>query len=450
MVTRYERCIAEGKYTTVSPGEVCTLAVGSALGVMDPVNYFKNDAGLEDLMTYNTEKDESENRSTEICSYTSNARLAYKSCTLQGGVGFTRKLSDPSQCITFSCPPGFEGSGSTCKKPLEDFTISKLARCDERWYDWFMLPNYHLGNKYFNPKPGQCYKPCPDYYVPQYATDPVDDTTAGPNIKERPDRCVARNDYMSGKYEKGSDYCPLAWIHRLTAFPSTVREDYMKKLDEYAESKRSEGSTNDYYVKMRDTANVESDGIAKEAASILENITIPSETQVQACRGLNTPERLSKAYDVCARLAEDDTWYTDKLESEIGDNEVKRVAKTKMLKQACNAIFCSPTDNANEEIGKVQVCSQIVGEVEVPPEQEEKDRDPPYVDGGKAYFNGSLATAFSLVMIAIFGTMFVLLMIYFLWPKVLVPLARFIYNLFSRYKWKRNKISEIKANLKAT
>lgn len=450
MVTKYERCIAEGKYKTISPGEVCTLSVGSTLGVMDPVNYFKNNTGYEDVMTYNSEKDESENRSSQICSYTSNANFAYASCSVQGGVGFTRKLSDPSQCVTFSCPPGFEGSGSTCKKPLEDFAISKLARCDERWYDWFMVPNYHLGNKYFTPKPGQCYKPCPEYYVPQYSTDPVDETGAGPNMKERLDRCVARNDYMSGKYEKGSDYCPIAWIHRLTAFPTTVRQDYLLKLQEYAESKRSDGTMNDYYVKLRDTANVESDVIAREAGSLLENITALSDTQVEACRGLNNPERLTKAYDICARLSEDDTWYTDKLETELGDPEVKRVAKTKMLKQACNAIFCSPTDNSNEEIGKPQVCSQIVGEVEVPPDQEEKDRDPPYVDGGKSYFNSSISTAFTLVMVGIFGTMFVLFLIYFLWPKVIVPIFRFIYNLFSRYKMKRNKIDELKADLKPT
>jgi hypothetical protein len=312
-----------------------------------------------------------------------------------------------------------------------------------------MIPNYHLGNKHYTPKPGQCYKPCPEYHVPQYAADPVDEMSAGINVKEQLDRCVPRNEYMSGKYETGSDYCPLAWIHRLTAFPNTARTDYLLQLDEFKHKKRSEGVVNDYYAKLRDTAAVEAESIARDAASIIENISAPSDTQIQACRNLNTPERLNKAYDICSRLSEDDTWYSDQLETEFGDNELKRVSKTKMLKQACNALFCSAMDNANEEIGKPQICTQIVGEVEVPPDEEEKDREPPYIDAGKPYFNRSVNLSFTIILVGIFGVMFILFMIYFMWPKVILPTIRFIYNLFSRYKMKENKIDEIRSELKS-
>lgn len=446
MSSKFEQCISNGSYDTVSAGEYCTLEVAKELGVADSEKYFSADSGFDDVMTYNEKKDDNENRTQQLCSYSSKAPLAYKSCALEHGLGFARKMSEPSKCMTFSCPPNFENTGISCKKPLEDFTISKLSRCDERWYDWFMTPNYHLGNKYLNPKPGQCYKPCPDFHVPGYAIDPVDDTSAGINVKEQLDRCVARNDYMSGKYEVGSDYCPLAWIHRLTSFPSSVRTEYLQKLQDFKDKKR-DGVMNDYYTKLRDNANIEADAIAKEANSLIENLTNPTDAQTQACRTLNTPERLNKAYEVCSSLVEDDTWYGDKLEQEFDDNEVKRVAKTKMLKQACNALFCSATDNANEEIGKPQICSKMVGEVEVPPDEEEKDRPAPLVDAGKAYFNRSLTVAFSIILTGIFGMMFILFLIYFLWPKILVPIGRFIYNLFARYKMKENKIENIISDL---
>jgi hypothetical protein len=47
------------------------------------------------------------------------------------------------------------------------------AYCENAWYDWIVIPNYHLGNTYFKDNSQytdldvyKCYKPCPGDYLP--------------------------------------------------------------------------------------------------------------------------------------------------------------------------------------------------------------------------------------------------------------------------------------------
>jgi len=82
--------------------------------------------------------------------------------------------------------------------------------------------NYHLGNKFYSPEEGKCYAPCPPGQVPAYAKDPVDGASVDLSSKDALDKCVPRNEYFSGKYYEGSEFCPISWIHRLG---TTVREN---------------------------------------------------------------------------------------------------------------------------------------------------------------------------------------------------------------------------------
>ena len=202
-MSTFNKCIANDAYTTVSPGEYCSLETAKKLGIHDIQEYYSSD--YPTLKTYEPDKDDKDGRTTEICSVTRDESKSYEFCSIEHGIGFVRKPAHPNKCVTVGCPPGFESERGECKKPLEDFAISKRAKCDERWYDWYMIPNYHLGNKYFSPKPGECYKPCPAYMVPQYEKDPVDESSAGFNVKEKLDKCVPRDEYISGKYTEGSD-----------------------------------------------------------------------------------------------------------------------------------------------------------------------------------------------------------------------------------------------------
>lgn len=427
-MSTYEKCISKGAYELVTPGEVCTLAMASNLGIIDTTNYFKSSANYGDVRTYNNDKDDNENRTKEVCSYTSNARDAYIPCTIEHGVGFTRKISDRSKCITYDCPPGFENNGVQCTKPLEDYVITKQSHCDERWYDWFMVPNYHLGNTYYSPKVGQCYKPCPARSVPQYAKDPVDDTSAGMNMQERLDRCVNRNEYMSGKYQEGSDYCPLAWVYRLYNTPTTFQTSINTELDNLAKLKGS-SNMNKHFTELRDKAVSESASLAAEASSVIENITPPNDAMMQACSTLNNPERLNVAYEICSEIKDDDTRYAEEL-AQMNNTPAVIAQKTKMLKQACNALFCNMKGSANDEIGKPQVCIPVKGTVEVP--EEEQERSAPTIAPAIKIFGTSVSFALFVIITIISFVLFIIFLLYFLWPKVLCPIIAFLHNLWYR------------------
>ena len=54
--------------------------------------------------------------------------------------------------------------------------ISLNNLCEERWHDWFCIPDYHLGNNFYNEVPenlantksvGTCYIPCQFNYIPR-------------------------------------------------------------------------------------------------------------------------------------------------------------------------------------------------------------------------------------------------------------------------------------------
>lgn len=407
-MSTFNKCIANGSYDTVSPGEFCSLQTAKKLGIEDSGKYFQSE--YNDLKTFNESKDTTENRKSEICSVTKKGDAAYQMCAIEHGIGFVRQPARPEKCITVSCPPGFESDRGECKKPLEDYTVSKRARCDERWYDWFIIPNYHLGNKYYEEKPGKCYKPCPSYNVPQYAKDPVDESSAGFNATEKLDKCLPRTQYMNGKYMMGSDYCPISWVYRLAATPSVLKEQINTNLDQLKEEKKN---TNDKYEALRSSADTDALEIAKEAGSLIENINVPDETMRTACQSLTTTDRVQFAYDVCERLAEDETWYGQNLEDELKDSDQVQQAKTKMLKQACNALFCS--GNSHEQVGKPEICIPGVTPVE-PIDDDSKIPPPPSSEGAKQFIFTSSSFALKAILVSIVGVLLYLFIVNFLYP----------------------------------
>lgn len=429
-MSKFNKCIANGSYDTVSAGEFCSLETAKKLGINDQEQYYKPD--YNSLKTYKPDKDTNENRKSEICSETQKGNNAYEMCVIEHGVGFVRQPARPEKCITVGCPPGFESDRGECKKPLVDYALSKRARCDERWYDWFIVPNYHLGNKYYSSKPGECYKPCPAYNVPQYAKDPVDGQGAGFNATEKLNKCVPRTVYMNGKYMTGSDYCPIAWVHRLAASPTILTEQINTKLDELKQEKKN---TNDKYELLRSNATANALEIAKEASSLIENIDEPNETMKIACQTLNTDERAEFAYDVCEKLAEDDQWYGQMLEEELKDSEQVQQAKTKMLKQACNAMFCS--GNVHDQLGKPEICIQGVTPVE-PIDDDSKILPPPSTNAGKKFIFTSASFALKAIFVSVAGVLLYLFIVNVLYP-VLKKVYIKIKDFFSNKKTYENK-----------
>ena len=214
-----------------------------------------------------------------------------------------------------------------------------------------------------------------------------------------------------------------------------MTEQINSKLDDLQREKKPE-NMNSAYEKLRSDAPNEAVQIAKEAGSIIQNVDEPNETMAQACQTIATTDRLVWAYDVCERLAEDDAWYAQKLEEELGDSEQVQREKTKMLKQACNALFCSSKSSYNDEIGRAQVCFADIGGVQQI-EEERDNKTAPSAQSGQQFFFRSIKIAFFAVLVGIFGTLFYIFIVQYLWPKVIIPLYEWIKEFFSRYKRSR-------------
>lgn len=84
---------------------------------------------------------------------------------------------------------------------------NQKAYCENKWYDWIIVPNYHFGNQYEKDTGSyskedvrKCYKPCNKGYLPYTATN-------GSNI------CGLKANVLDGLYSNKLDYSPIALIN---------------------------------------------------------------------------------------------------------------------------------------------------------------------------------------------------------------------------------------------
>ena len=363
-----------------NPGasEICTIDRATQLGIYvndnNGITYKIDSAGdYNDLKTYNSDIDNSESKTQTLCKDNPDGVSSSRNCVDQFGPGFTKKLNSlgggsPSStgetqqyvCRPNDCPPGFslDSSGNcTNTMRLPDAEIDKRSRCEERWYDWFVIPNYHLGNNFSNIGDiGNCYAPCPEFQVPSYAVDPVDGSTLDFVTNSDLTKCVSRNDYFYGKYQIGSDYCPLAWIHRLNA-TNPMLTAKMNAI--YADFATSNANTNFVFQNYRNSQNITniSTQISQQCSSYLDNIDTPlTNTMENACIQLNTPDRVREAYNWCSELFNNEEEYALRINTESGDSTLtdKKIA---MMKQACNDVFCNPNnEDALDLIVENSIC----------------------------------------------------------------------------------------------
>lgn len=392
------------RYTPVSAIEVCTINAAKEKGLFSrEEDYYVN--GYSDLKTYNGDATSSKK---ELCSQSADGADAFLFCSVEhGNIAYKRK---GNKCVTYSCPTGWDGV-SKCTKPLEDAIVSKRSHCDERWYDWYTVPNYHLGNKFQADEnvPGTCYNPCPSDHVPQYKNDPIDGSSFGLASKEALGRCVPRNQYFGGKYVQGSDFCPLAWVHRIGATPEVLSDMIAKDLEKVKQKAGGDAYVNSEFASLNSAAA--RDALAKKlyasTSASVENIEAPAAPVMQqACRLLQTPERLRTAYDICKVVADDEEQFLNKCMSN-GDSENVADTKLKVLKQACNATFCDPNNDASNVIGEQPLCVKSSTVDEGTLQNETKPDKYMDLDGVKTV-KRAIPTAIYIIMIACFlGLLFV-------------------------------------------
>uniref|UniRef100_A0A6C0CSG0 Uncharacterized protein n=1 Tax=viral metagenome TaxID=1070528 RepID=A0A6C0CSG0_9ZZZZ len=330
--------------TQVSSMEVCTMIYAKKLQIDDIESYFK--PGFENTKTYNTVFDQTSDtdRYESICRKHPNNSNSYPICALEYGLGFSTNSNDASKCIAFQCPPGFTSDKKGCVKPN---TIpgkkSKTEFCEERWYDWFTIPNYHLGNKYVKLE-NECYKPCNPGSIPSFGTDPVDGYSPGLGITDRPEMCANKDIYLGGKYNSPQNYCPIAVIKRLSSTRDSLIKDYENAINnKYTETNQIideniKKNIIDKVVKqeVEDTINT--------IHSTLEDVYPLSQNDIVACRTLINDQRVGEAYSICKNINDNSDYYLTKLR-EDGVSIPTAELKVKLLKKACHSLFCNLNDN---------------------------------------------------------------------------------------------------------
>lgn len=364
----YSKTCSVTQTNAVVPAEVCTMDQLYMLGIYDSKDYIKkSDKNFTDLRTFNVEKDNKENRTKALCKKNLKGDKANLNCLFEHGAGYVRKPGDSDICMVYDCPPGFEKNGNDCKKILLDAKIDKRARCDERWSDWFMIPNYHLGNKFHSEeKGGICYAPCPSGHVPNYATDPVDGSKVDFTSSDKINKCVARNIYFGGKYTDGSEFCPLSVIHRLTATPDSLNMTYTDLL----KGSSSNVTHNPLYNTLMNNSKNLMTNMLNDTPLILEDISVPTPEMEFACSTLNTTDRLQYAYKQCKLLKDNEESYKQNLAKTDTSGAIDQ--KIIMIKQSCNSLFCPRTAESdstvftliNKDMEKDKICFSSIGNVD--------------------------------------------------------------------------------------
>lgn len=304
----------------------------------DKNNYYTDE--YNDVKTYNPSLDESEGRdSNAVCKETQDGKIAYPMCALVHGIPYTQDPTDRSKCvidINNFCPAE-RVRGNTCMRSnvMLPAPVSMKTRCDEKSTDWFMLPNYHLGNKYnFVQQQDQvkCMKPCPADKVPGYIQDPVDGSSAGISANTEVDKCYDKSEYMSGKYDGTGNFCPVSWVYRLGLKKEEIIDEMIRGRNKQAISK----------YKPVENITKDADQAFVQSKTMLENVRMPTKEMLAACSQLNTPDRVRKAYGICQQIHKN-----QKSISSIVTNPNHKI----VLKQACHAMFCNEDDDLAATIG---------------------------------------------------------------------------------------------------
>ena len=154
-----------------------------------------------------------------------NKNNAYLNCSFQNNTPWSSYDNNKNTCTTLqtSLPVNFTSSGKIINKPVvtEYLNSPNEKYCENKWYDWFTIPNYHLGNGYYSSNldiftVATCYAPCISYQIPY-------NTNYG-------SVCVTKDKIYGGLYGNTIDYSPLALIMLLGSTDQDLVEHYKKTL----------------------------------------------------------------------------------------------------------------------------------------------------------------------------------------------------------------------------
>ena len=157
-------------------------------------------------------------------------------------------------------------------KETHDFKPRK-AYCENKWYDWITIPNYHFNNQYYKDSGiyskedvRKCYKPCGINLMPYTS------------IKDQ-ELCVSKQDAYNGIYANKLDYSPIALINLLGNNNETLNGLYISILYDNIQKnkdKRISLNNNDERLKklleiVKNNDNIIIQEAKKEIINVIKN-----------------------------------------------------------------------------------------------------------------------------------------------------------------------------------
>ena len=332
--------IVDGSYETVTPEENCTIAVAKQLQLLDNlqadgIKQFNSNDDDSSIYTLCTAKNDKED-------------VAVPLCGVEHGPGYVRI---GSKCVYNECPAGFTDSGDACEKPSIPYQVSSTTKCDERWYDWFTIKNYHIGNGYTN-NSDKCLSPCPDGYVPDSGSDSVDGALKSLYDTSDPTKCIPVAGYFWGKYSNTPPFCPLSIIQQyvVTADNSISQKEHVDAYNKYVTDQtktNTDDETDANPFKANDKLNIQT--VSATNASSIHELALAAQNDskalltkplngamTNACNNLynDNPERLKLPYSHCQRLLNNATSYQAATGLALTPDQLNN------FKMACNMTFC--------------------------------------------------------------------------------------------------------------
>tara|TARA_E500000331_G_C17266953_1_gene717544 strand:+ start:2393 stop:4243 length:1851 start_codon:yes stop_codon:yes gene_type:complete len=220
--------------SSISSAENCTIETAKKYGVYpaNGIGYFNDTIANPEKIKKSTNDFILNNKTLQpysVCSLDKN-KNAYENCSLSSAWW---SLDDQGKCgiKKGECPPGFKYNRyqDSCEYDGDMITYQqdKVGHCSTTWYDWMMIPNFHLGNQYTkyrrdnsdDPKDiTRCFKPCLPDFIPYDPSNTFLGSITGSMDNAPKNQCVFKN-------TKGN-YCPIALINLLYTSKDDLKKYY--------------------------------------------------------------------------------------------------------------------------------------------------------------------------------------------------------------------------------
>ena len=374
---------------TVKTGEVCTIASAVKYGIFDKLKYFDNTKITQDEIEKIDKHLDNQNDKTlpySLCTIDeNNSNIAIQNCAITYNNPWLTLKKGTNKCALpnkIELPNGlsYNADGSVKIPPPIFRHKTKIGYCQEKWYDWFTIPDYHLGNRVMvlnePDKPRnilKCYKPCNLGYIPRDNNNPL-----------FINNCILKDYYNYGLYKGTFHYLPISLILLLGSTKDSLKTYYKttlnnaKKniiannliLDENVYSNLY-NHTNSFDNLYNNNTDPNDRGIKHSIKNRItelftipfevENIIVPDNNVIEASKPIITKEKIQQAYNICKKLYELsidpkkqvqlNEWLDQlALVSEQGKTDNKFKKQLLILKKACNVTFDGKTPYSKDYI----------------------------------------------------------------------------------------------------